>query len=130
MTTTQELMDIWRGSSSYPTAIALKNQTTPFNLDEVENIKVWFVDDKTGEVFSKYALKPVTGHNTDDFVVIDAEAGKFGIQVQFSETEKWNIGIVRIEIYISEIIDGFSTGFRNILTERCYNVLPSKIAGI
>lgn len=126
--TTIELKDLQQGASSYPTFAVKDDNGTAINLSTLDNIRVCFVNDKTGEVFSKYSRETETGWNSTDFVTINAAAGTFGIRLQSSVTALWCVGVVRIEIDIKQTVTGFTPEYKNIATERIYNVLASKIS--
>ena len=128
MAATTELKSIVQGESTYPIFTYLDKTGTVVNLDDVIDIQVLFKSDSTGEIFSKYSKEVATGWNSTDFVIIDAEKGEFGIKIQSTETLKWGLGIVDVEIKVKENISGFTPDFRSIYLERLYICGASKIS--
>ena len=126
--TTIELKDIYQGESSYPTFALKDNNGVAIDISTLDNIRVLFINDKNAEVLSKYSKEVETGFDSTDFVVISESGGTFGIRLQDSVTLEWCIGVVRIEVDIKQTVSGFTPTYKNILAERIYNVLPSKIS--
>jgi len=129
MNATIELIDLYKGESDYRT-FTYKINGVPVNLNTLSDIRILLLDDKTKAVILKYSKVASTGWNSTDFVIVDAANGIFGYKMQSVDSDKFNIGVARIEFEISKTLSGFSPKYDSIYAERIYNVLPSKIAAL
>lgn len=123
--------DLYQGSSKYPTFfLKNKNNGEPIVIDDVYDIRVHYVNEQTGASLGKFSKIAATGWNSEDFVIINSDAGIFGLRIQSSLTKIWKIGIATVEIEVSETVTGFEPHYKSILKERIYNVLPDKITNL
>lgn len=124
------IQQIEQGESLQPQfTIYVDDGITPYNLDNLDNVIVWFVENKSNEVYKKYSLNAKTDHDTSHFVVIDAASGQFIINIESSVTDLWNDGLVRFEISIEDTVEGFTT-YKKICKENLYKVKPNEIHAI
>jgi hypothetical protein len=128
---TISVQQIESGSSLEPVfKIYSDNGITPYVLDDLLNVIVWFVDSRTNSILGKYSMTGLPLHNTDDFVVINSNLGTFKINIQNTVTELWGESLVRFEISIQKEKTGFTPEFEMIVKENIFSVKNNKIKAI
>ena len=121
------IQEIEAGQSLSPQfTIYSDNGITPYNLSDLDNVRVWFIDNKSNSVLKKYSMNASTGHDTDHFSIVNAAQGKFKINIESSVSALFD-GVIRFEIAILDTVTGF-TDWKKITKENIFKANKNLIS--